>query len=74
LCFAADAGFASLSSPFISFLVVDMETQQKTIEEPAEDDAARREADERDRKRRERVQEALLRWSKAPKKQGRFQR
>jgi hypothetical protein len=39
-----------------------------------EDDAARQEQGQRDRKRRERVQEALMRWAKAPKKRGRFQR
>lgn len=51
-----------------------MTTQQKKEIEGPESDPAQQEADERDRKRRERIEQALLRWSTGPKKRPRFRR
>lgn len=51
-----------------------MTNNHKESKEQAEADALRQESEERERKRQERVQEALRRWSVGPKKRGRFQR
>ena len=51
-----------------------MTNNHKESKEQAEADALRQESEERDRKRREGVEEALRRWARAPKKRPRFQR
>lgn len=51
-----------------------MTNNQKEHKEDKESDAARQESEDRDRKRRERVEEALRRWSVGPKKRPRFAR
>ena len=71
---AVHPGFGSLTLPIFLFFRLDVNNNHKESKEPTEDDAARQEQEERDRKRQERVQEALMRWAKAPKKRGRFQR
>lgn len=71
---AVHPGFGSLTLPIFLFFRLDVNENNKEHLGSTEDDAARQEQEERDRKRRERVQEALLRWAKAPKKRGRFQR
>ncbi len=48
-----------------------MTNNYKELSEQQETDAARQEAEERERKRRERVEQALRRWSVGPKRKER---
>lgn len=66
--------FASLPSLCSYVLRLDVTNNQKEKKQSNNDDAARQDSDDRERKRQERVQEALRRWSVGPKKRGRFQR